>query len=56
MYEQLIQDGLQEAANALQKEANISPPPKQQLAIHHKSSPVPIRVRFFSHNPQANNF
>lgn len=49
MYEQLMQDGLQEAASALQKEANISPPPKQQLALHHKSSPVTIRVHISLH-------
>lgn len=49
IYQQLMQDGLQEAAAALQKEANISPPPKPltTTTLHHKSSPVPIRVSIF---------
>ena len=47
IYQQLMQDGLTEAATALQKEANISPAPKASISrtIEHKSSPIPIRVK-----------
>lgn len=58
IYQQLMQDGLTEAASALQKEANISPAPKPQTArtIEHKNSPVPIRSRANVFTPRALTF